>query len=199
MIRACKPKDFWSPPDAEICLSYYLTFSLPQSWCTEPFKCPICGAMVLRLEVLTTTLVTFKPWYCPWCELTCPEFSPEAVLPRGAQQKIKMSCLPLCKSNHLAFWQKVIHIHLTFYWGAGTISCSSKEHVWTNSTADLPQAFSKERWCQWSQLGVGCGPSSGVGESLPTGLRRAGVLPQSAPSVTAEQGDFFQAAQGSRL
>lgn len=62
----------------------------------------------------------------------------------------------------------------------------------TNSTADLPQAFSKE-------TGSVITPGSGVWAKL-RGRREAanraekGRCPsQSAPSVTAEQGGFFQA------
>lgn len=147
----------------------------------------------LRLEVLTTTLVTFKPWHCPWCELTCPEFSPEVRVAQGCSaedQNVLPSPLQVQSS---CFWQKVIHIHLTFYWGAGTISCSSKEHVWTNSTADLPQAFSKE---MVSVITAGSGVWAKLrGRRESANRAKKGRCPaQSAPSVTAEQGDFFQAA-----
>ena len=147
----------------------------------------------LRLEVLTTTLVTFKPWHCPWCELTCPEFSPEVRIAQGCSAEDQKVLPPPLRVQSSCFWQKVIHIHLTFYWGAGTISCSSEEHVWTNSTADLPQAYSKETVSVIT-------PGSGVwaklrGRRESANRTKKGRHPaQSAPSVTAEQGDFVWAA-----
>ena len=150
--------------------------------------------MVLKVGSLNnkTTLVTFKPWHCPWCELTCPEFSPEVRIAQGCSAEDQKVLPPPLQVQSSSFWQKVIHIHLTFDWGAGTISWSSKEHIWTNSTADLPQAFSKE-------TGSVITPGSGVWAKL-RGRREAanraekGRCPaQSAPSVTAEQGGFFQA------
>ena len=148
--------------------------------------------MVLKVGSLNNNTCNLQTLALPLMWANLPRIQSRSqdcpgVLSRRSKGLASPSASPIillfAKSNSYTF---------NLWWGSRHYFMFLKEHIWTHSTADLPQAFSKETVSVIT-------PGSGVWAKLrgrreaANGAEKGRCPAQSAPSVTAEQGDFFQA------